>query len=276
MKKNLYYRSVHKRENIIRQLILSTFGYISSYARLLLEVFIRHNFGERYFRLSSAITVAVIVGALPIILMRFAAKLAAVGNKEEVFDIQSLDTYSQPPMVESSGSLWTHYILWYVFLVAFIILSLKHHRDQQRKPGVFYFKRFSLSDGTLNPFMYRLPFFKKSKNYRLTECLLEPAVFFIAGCAFLLIGQYLGWLLVICSMAYSTSYIAAWDSGDNFIMDKIDEIICNEELENSFINGATEEETRGFRFRGRRPDSKEYLQKIMPLMMENEETLVAE
>jgi len=125
-------------------------------------------------------------------------------------------------------------------------------------------------------FMHRLPIFKTNTDQRLSECYLEPAVFFLAGCLLALIGQALGWLLIFCSICYSISYIAAYDSGDNFVMDKIDEIICNEELENSFIFEAPEEETRGFRFRGRRPDSHEYRHKILPLMMEDDETLIPE
>ena len=54
MQKNLYYRAIARRENMFKLLLLSFFNFFSSYARLLLEVFTRKNFGERYFRLSSA------------------------------------------------------------------------------------------------------------------------------------------------------------------------------------------------------------------------------
>ena len=66
------------------------------------------------------------------------------------------------------------------------------------------------------------------------------------------------------------SYISAYIGGDNFVMDKIDEIICNETLETAFVDDGDIEETLGFQFRGSRPNTADMRRKILPLMTEDE------
>lgn len=278
MKENTYYRAVFGRKNLAEALFLHFFSFFSSYPRLLLEVFTRRDFGERYFRLSSVITVFIIAALVPVFAMRFAAQMASPQGESEAisgtFDADSIDSMSAAPALAESVSHYSgfpHYIAWYLFLFAFLAFAAKHYSDQRKNPGVLEFARFSLSSGVYQDYMYRLPFFKTSTNQRLNECFREPAIFFLAGCVFLLIDQYLGWLLIVCSIFYSMNYIAAYRVGDDFIMDKIDEIICNEELEDSFIFEAIAEDTRGFAHRGRRPTSHDFRQKILQLMKKNEE-----
>src|SRR5580698_10190152 len=72
MKKNLYYRDTLRRENMLKVFILSLFSLFASYPRLLLEVFIRKNFGARYFKLSSALTVAFLLAFVPYLWVKIA------------------------------------------------------------------------------------------------------------------------------------------------------------------------------------------------------------
>src|SRR5690606_30425309 len=65
MKKNLYYRTMYKRRNMMKEFILNLFMAVSSYPKMLLEVFLRRNFGERYFSFATVITMLVVMEVLP-------------------------------------------------------------------------------------------------------------------------------------------------------------------------------------------------------------------
>ncbi|MEP7165215.1 MAG: hypothetical protein ABI741_11000 [Ferruginibacter sp.] len=253
MQKNLYFRSVLRRDNLIKLFFLGLFGSIASYPRLLIEVFIRKDFGERYFNLASAIYVALFMAALP---------LAAKGLMGYFGD-------------DDSSSFWWHYLTWYIFLALFLIKSFQHYQTMKRSPSVFDFARYSLSSGKFHPQFFKIQIPGIKPNTRNIEILLEPGLFFVLGIVLWLIGQKVGILITVCSIFYSFSYQLAYHNGDNFIMDKIDEIICNEELKKTFVDDATEDETRGFRFMGRKPESKEMREQIMPLMLEKDEVFDA-
>jgi hypothetical protein len=88
-------------------------------------------------------------------------------------------------------------------------------------------------------------------------------------------GQPIGWLLMLCSIIYSLSYRAAYNQGDNFIMDRIDEQICNEESVKSFVDDDSEGGGRGFNFRGRRPANPDARRRVAEMFMEEEEIVEA-
>lgn len=250
MQKNLYFRSVLRRDNLIKVFFLGLFGSIASYPRMLLEVFIRKDFGERYFNLASAIYVTLILAVIPIAL-------------KDAFRFLRDD---------EDSSFWMHYLTWYIFLALFMIKCIQHYKTMKRSPSVFDFARYSLSSGQLHPQFFKIQIPGIKPDRRNIEILLEPGIFFVLGIVLWLIGQKVGILLTICSIFYSFSYQLAYHTGDNFVMDKIDEIICNEELKKTFVDDANESETRGFRFLGRKPENKEMREQIMPLMLEQEET----
>ncbi|REJ81696.1 MAG: hypothetical protein DWQ44_11255 [Bacteroidetes bacterium] len=249
MKKNLYYRQNIGRQNMLKSLILSYFFTFSSWPRLLLEVFIRKNFGERYFTLSSAVTVFSILFLLPGFL-----QISNVMFQEFHF-----------------GKFMAKYASWYVFLFLFLRVSLKHNRDKKRNPSVFDFAKFSLYAGEIDPRFYRLKIPFRKSNPRTVEIFSEPLIFFLGGIGLYLLAQPLGMLLIVCSLFYSLGYAGAYHIGDNFVMDKIDEMICNEELEDSFVNDKDPSETRGFRFYGKKPNDQEMRRKVASLMTVDEE-----
>jgi hypothetical protein len=181
-------------------------------------------------------------------------------------------TVQTPP---APSTLMPHYLGWYIFIALFLAVSLRHKRDMARNPSVFDFAKFSLASGTIHPLFFKIKLPGIETNYRSIECLLEPLPFFIAGVLLALIGQALGWLLIVVSIYYGMGYVAAYHIGDNFVMDKIDEMIVNQKLERAFVDEASEDETLGFRFRGKRPDDREMRKKIMPLMVEDDEVFEA-
>lgn len=262
MQKNLYYRSLMRRENIIKKFFLSLFDFFVSGSRLLLEVFIRKNFGERYFRLSAAIILITEFGLLPFLLVFLQRKFGSSTQETQVTDVWSDDPapVAAPP---ADPSLWTGYIGWYIFLGLFLLFSIRHYLDKKRQPSAFDFGKFSLSSGELQSYTSRIPLFD-TKNRRLRECVIEPLFFMVIGIVFLLIHQHVGWLLVICSLLYSANYVAAYESGDNFILDIIDEQILNKEMEQDFVDG---EEDDISEFRARRPVSKDYRRKLLPAIV---------
>lgn len=245
MKTNPYYRSTIRRENIFVTYILSFFDMFASYGRLPIEVFTRKSFGQRYFRLSSALTVASILALFPL-----STKLLG---------------YLFPFISEVGAAIFPSFTLWYIFLAVFVYFSVRHYLDIKKEASVTNFKRFSLSSGVPDKIFDTIKIPGIQTNIRTIECLFEPLPFFLGGLLLWIIGQQLGLLLVLSSVIYSLSYLNAYRRGDNFILDKIDEMICNEQLETIFSEaGKTEQDKSGFEFRGLVPTDAAFRKTILP------------
>jgi hypothetical protein len=247
MQRNLYFRTLYKRQNKVKEFILTLFLSVSSLPRLILEVFLRKNMGERYFSTATAATIAVILGLYPVIGDLFTAMLpralrgimGGYGNRESHF--------------------WLHYGTWYLFLAAFVYFSYQRRKEVKRNPSVFDFARFSLTPGDLHPAFYDLRLFGVTPNTRTIETVYEPMAAFLLGFFLYMIGQNVGGLLMLCGIIYALSYSATYHKGDQLVMDTIDERIINEEMENAFIGGT---EARGVRFYARKPTHEELRRKV--------------
>lgn len=237
MKQNLYYQTMYARRNMIKDFILGIFFKLSSYPRLLLEVFIRKNFGERYFNLASVITAAVVFAYLPWFV--HVTSLFWRGN------------------LGHTGGFWPKYASWYIFLLAFLYFSYRRWQEVKRNPSAYDFAKFTLYSGDIDSRFRNLKISRNEASTRTIEILYEPVLFFILGILLLLLGQGAGTMLIICSIFYSLSYAAAYKQGDDFIMDIIDQIILNEEMESAFINDEGAEETRGVRFYLHKPNGED-------------------
>lgn len=275
MKKNEnYFRTVFRRENILLEFILGLFRMFASYPRLLLEVFIRKNFGHRYFQMSSVVTVIFILGIYPVLSSQGARFLRKFGFA-----------------ASEQGSFISQYFLWYAFLIAFGYMGWKHYMDNRKSAQVEDFKQFSLSSGSVNPLFFKVKIPHIHTDIRLIECFLEPALFLGAGIVLWLIGQKLGVLITVSSIVYAFSYIDAYRRGDNFMYDKNDEMICNAALERVFLGDNKEEKENdtedsqdndtedksimdesGFVFRSRIPATAARRKEIFPFLKEGENT----
>ena len=253
-KSELYFKTVSRRRNTIGEALLGFFLGISSWPRLLLEVFVRRNMGERYYSDSAAITLVVLLALLP--LFTVGAFNGFYGGME-------------------AGLFLKLFFTWYAFLTGFMYMAAQRSEEVKRLPGVFDFARFSLSSGRIDRHFYDIEFWGKSVSVRTIETVLEPGLFFSIGFVLIIMGQPVGSLLVLCSIIYSMSYRAAYAIGDNFIMDKIDERICNEELVKSFVDGDGQGDTRGFNFRCRRPADPDARRQVAEILNEEEETVEA-
>jgi hypothetical protein len=248
MKKNLYFRQSIRRQNLLSTFFFSSVSSLASWPQLLLSVFIRKNFGERHFTLASSITVAVILALMP---LWYVIKSWAY----QIF---------------SWGDFFILYSSWYVFIAAFLFYSVKRAKEIRHNPSVYDFKKYSFYTGDILPYFKNMGTKKEVVNYRIIETVFEPAPFLAGGIILWLIGQPLGLLIVICSFIYGLSYEAEYRLGDHFVMNKIDEIICNENLEKAFVFDQDPDDTQGFRFYGRKPQSEEMRKKIAALMTDDE------
>lgn len=259
MKKNLYYRTVLQRRNDIKEAIFNFFLGISSFPRLVIEVFIRKNMGRRYFKRSAATLVACFMLILPFFFQIFTSLFSRYGyGRYDGF----WDTVK---------SNW----LWYLFVLGFCFFSYLRYKDVKHIKDNFDMNHFSLSPGEILPFFLSLKFKGEYISYRDIETYLEPFSFLLAGLFFVIIGQgLLGWFLIICAISYSLSYAAAYMRGDDFILDKIDEIICNEQLSKTFVSD--EPTSDGFRYYGDKPKSKEWREKAYKKFYEDDDVSDAE
>src|SRR5690606_15049987 len=148
--------------------------------------------------------------------------------------------------------------------------AYQRYKDMKRIQSLFDMNHFSLSSGDILPFYLSLKFKGKLLSDRTLEIYIEPLSVFIIGFFLYLIGQgFLGWFIMICAVIYGFSYAGAYMRADNFILDKIDEIICNEQLSNTFVKD--EEPTKGFRLYGEKPTSEQLRKDAYDAMFEHED-----
>ncbi|MEN0081105.1 hypothetical protein [Flavobacterium lindanitolerans] len=251
MKRVSYYRTVFQRRNPVKDYILHLFLGSTSFARLIIEVFIRKNMGRRYFKFSGAIVTAFGLMTLPFFPLLINMFVPAY------FGYGFWGTIKE-------------YSLWYVFVGVFLYFSYLRYKDIKHIRSLFDYEHFSLSTGiVIEPFR-NLKFRGKQISIRIREIFIEPLPFFISGLILMLLGQkLLGGLFVFSSIVYCISSARAYAEGDDYMLDLIDEIICNKELVRTFVS---DEETRhGFQFYGDKPSSKKLRDDMVHEMVDDDD-----
>lgn len=249
MQKNLYYRQVLSRRNVLLETIQDFFLKIASYPRLLIEVFLRKNFGVRYFS-TSAVT---IVGLMLLIYPLMSRGIISI--------------FSRSSVSKSHSNLLTDFGLWYLFVFAFLYFSFRRWQEVRRNPSVFDFAKVSLYAGDVHPFFYDFKIGDRSFSIRTIEIYLEAAPFFIAGLLLWAVGQNLGLLFIVASVCYSISYAATYKKGDNFVMDLIDDILYNEAKYENFVEDSSTEQPNSPRFYMNKPKDKKQREKLANAMV---------
>lgn len=204
MKKNLYYTMVFKNsalENKSVNILLQ----ILELPKTVLLPFLRRDMGERYF---SLLLVFFIAGLLNIAI----------------------------PYLDKSNLPNAHHL--HIFNVLFVVISIVRYIQIRQAPSVFDFAKFSYSSGDSYAFFKKIKFRGKSFSNRTIDIFLEPIFALLIGLLFtVLFTSPAGILIMICAVCYSVSNLLRARLADHFIMDKIDEVICNEELSASFAKG---------------------------------------
>lgn len=245
MKKNLYYQRLYRRDSPVNEILDHIALAIASPFRLLIEVFIRRHFGERYFRLSSVIATTAFMFLIPGLLIWLSNGVSILEDDE------------------SRSS----YATWFIYALLFFVMGMWRESEITRSYSNFDFTRFSLSSGQTYALFVKLGTVNGKPNFRRIETLIEPAPFFIAGIILAVLGQTLGYLLIFSSLMYSYSYAASYRKGDDFMLDKIDEMITNQELEKTFFDGEEESPSGTFRYRGSKPADADLRKKLLSSMV---------
>lgn len=243
MEKSTYYRDVLQRKGALNEKIANVIYGICSYPRLLLEVFTRRNLGQRYFSMLHVWIVILFCGGPPLLLGKlFYRRFNGIDH------------------------LFQHFWDWYLFLFAFLILSLLRRNEIKNNPEVKNFNKFSLYEGDIAPWMWKLG--GRSWSPREVETLIEPGFYFVIGLVLYLIGLSTGGLIMVSSIMYSLSYTIAYHQGDHYILDLIDKKLLNRALMETFVDG--ERDSNGFRFRGLVPLNQDLREELIQEMVEDE------
>jgi len=264
MKKNLYFRAVYKRPSMLITNLFNILYAFSTLPRMILEIFIRKNMGERYFRLSHAI-----FAGLSIYLVK-----ALIDYVQHSFMRSPLRGVFQPEQVsESKGD--PDWLIWTIFWCAYIVFIFIRASESKQQDATFDFQRFSLSSGESVVFQWLYKANLKV-TYRDLEIVFEPLFFAAIGLFLALIGSSLGWVILVCAGFYSFSYLHAYQVGDDFVLDKIDEMIVNKNLKDAFSSDDPDYSKDGFRFVGRKPFSREEREKLSDNFYEQDDDPNAE
>lgn len=254
--------------SLLKFFLWGLFWLFFSPCRMLIEVFIRRDFGERYFRLSKAVSTFTLLMLLPML-----------GPVTYLFNPAA-------GLITTEQTNFFAYLTWHIYLALFLVASIQHHKAIKLLPSVFDFARYSLDSGRSNDTVLRLwedeaiggrirTIFRRitgrEVDTRIFECWIEPAPFFLAGILLALVGQNLGWLLMFSAVTYSISYCFSYYVGDEMVMNTIDQIIISEDFAETFLHDADESKTRGYRFLGRKPNDSEMRRAVMERMTSNEE-----
>lgn len=248
-KRNLYYLTIFKRVNVMKAFILTFFLLIASWPRLILEIFLRRRMGQRYMSLASCVTLFV--------LMFFGTNLP---------HYSPYGGWSFPHLTESfdrNPSLS-------IFAIAFLAMSIMRYLEIRREPGVFDFAKFSLYSGDILPIFYKIEINGIAPTRKLIATIYELLAGILVGVILTTFDSPVGALLIVCSVIYSLSYFGAHYQGDQFLMDKIDEMLCNEDLTETLVNGKRPEDGRGVEFFGTVPENKGFRRVLADSMTENE------
>lgn len=222
--RSVYYRSTFRRGSYLTSWFLTIATFLTSYPRMLIEVFTRRNFGQRYFNITSVLTVTVLLFILP-------------------FNMVGVDIFG-PGSYQVIALNWA----WYLYTVLFFSLGIKRWLEIRRAPSTYNFSMYSLYMGDVSKY-----FDKFGISIRTYEIYIEPGMFLLLGYLLHSIGQSVGMLLMIAAFLYSFSYIAAYKQGDDSILDIIDEMLFAKTIEGIIMNDDSPERSNGIQLRAKLP-----------------------
>jgi len=245
-KRNSYYYEVFGRPAFLKKVFLSFFLELSYYFRVPIEVITRRNMGERYFNILLTAVMGIAFLYVPIYF-----------SKNYNNDIDW-------------GQIFRMFGTWYIYTALFLYSSYKRWQEIRTYPSVWDLKRFSLTAGKPHSFFLQLKMGGKELTPRFIAAVVEPGIFFGIGLVLTLLQQPIGIVLLVCSVVYALGYTAAYYLSDQFVMDKIDEMICNEDMRDIFVNDIGSK--RGFEFSAKRPTDKAARQQLYDEYIDVENT----
>lgn len=177
----------------------------SLYFRLLLETFIRKDFGQRYYSFTRCLKVAFALAVIPLFLWF-----------PTLHYLSLLFWGSSSSNIDTPTNFWGDYASWYAFIAAFLICAIKRKSEAMRNSD------HTLGLGRIHPLFGRIRLFGKLLNPRFVETVAEPFVTFFIGWLLYKLGQRIGTVIMVSSVFYSISYMYAYRSADEDLMDAHD------------------------------------------------------
>ncbi|HLP55087.1 MAG TPA: hypothetical protein VK151_08665 [Fluviicola sp.] len=223
---SIYLRSTYRVSRPLQKMFFVVCIFFSSSVTSLVEVFTRKDFGVRHFLLGAALRLAFVLAVVPILPFLFqkfilsmflSTTVATTGNDMVGGQLQEA--------IDGMGMDFTPYILWYLFLGAFVVMSFRHWDDIRRRPPMFEKPRHTLYGGLPHKWFFNLKLPGFGSGIKAVECWYEPAVFFIPGLFLYLIGQHLGLLMMVTAVMYSGYSFSAYWLGQEAVMNTYDEMV---------------------------------------------------
>lgn len=221
---------------IYRQIILA----LTKFPNLIVAVFLRRNFGERYFTLAASITFAVIL------------YIPYFYRKELRYMSDFFDTLN---------------ITWVIFVTAFLIQSVYRRLEFKRSSQIIHSKTYSYFEGetlaSLWNWVERKTKYIKNDEIKI-ERYYEPLLVFLVGLVlfFTYIALFVGLFLMLLAVFHYLRVSVLYAQGKDFLMDEIDKLIISKNLKETILNNKPASETQGFKIPGGRPE-KEIRQEIV-------------
>ncbi len=267
MESSKSFHLVLTRQNMLRPIWHGFVLMFSSWPSLVVEIFTRRKFGERYFSLASCFTTIGIVLFFTVWFTDWQVWLwRSMGYGVQYSDVRG-------------GNASKIVIL--IFAAIALFVSFRHKREIKRQGKTLDMERFSQSGGIGCSYWYRLyeilPSWLADRYPVHEETLLrfyEPISAILVGlvCTILPFTRILGLVLIVCGTFYYWRSSVSYAQGRHLVLDMIDKLILNEEMEAVFVNDAPPEEHSGVFVMAPRPESQDMRQALYDAMQKQSGT----
>ncbi|MBS1778043.1 MAG: hypothetical protein JST70_01885 [Bacteroidetes bacterium] len=235
-----YYHTVFGRPARLKRFFMNLFLSLSYLFRVPIEVITRKDFGDRYFNILLSILIGVFFIAAPLFLCR---------------------GFGSP----NTELISKYFGTWYVYTALYLYSVYQRYREVLALPSIWDVPMFTWSEGKPIPALLKIKIGNDYPTTKTMSLLIEPGIFFIAGVILTFMKQPIGLIFIICALIYSLGYMASYYLATDFMKDKGDEIICNEELSEFFLNGKHTE--KGFDYDGPVPKDPKMRERMLREML---------
>lgn len=246
MKTTLYLRQIDPFIRFVWPITLLILAGIASIPARIVEIFMRRNFGERYFSWEIPMLIFVLLIAPYIV-----------------------QIYIGYP--GSSPFTFLHALL----CLAIPYATYKRHKEVKRSTDTFDDTVYSYYSGDQLKMWdkVRAKYPKLKADYVRVERYYEGAVFILIGFVALLIPftMVIGVTMMVAGISYIIKVYYRYQMGRSYILDMIDKKIINEQMYDTFVNENPPDKTQGFQWSGPKPGSRDVREKIYEQMLEEED-----
>ncbi len=224
-----YFYTVYGSGSFLRDGIYNLILAISFIPQTIVSVLFRRNLGERYFSFST--TLLMLLGmTIPV--------LIGMGNPNAWRHVTGFNPFN---------------ITSLLFLVFLGYQAYKRRQEFDTTSEEISCNRFSYYDGKNDSKIWnfltaKMPFLLQNGNMRRVRMYSEPLVLIMAGLSLMVLIYTIatGFLLLVCGILQIWRVKAQYQRGRDYMLDKVDEIIADEEMANVLLENRLPEDARGF------------------------------